>query len=789
MYGGGGGGPPQKSNDTNLSISGRLAHCSIRPSHLATSGSTNHSMSTDIGLSSEFSKIQTNSDSIASVHRSTFKNPSEQSVPTRGQEKELKIPVTAYEMAKKGFCSSNSNSVGPYVGSDIHSAKHQTSYTPTAVGFETTVVSTPSATITHDNGHITNVTRHQLVVTPKDSHKRFAVQSTSTQCGPNYRCITYRIGSPSRPFRNTGPLVTQRIHYANQSPGTSSHTKCFTDLPSTSTGQKSHGLHRQSSCHVLHKQARRVRFVEPLQRNTPDSGMDNQTFHTFASYISPRSNQHQSRPSQQGVSPTRMGTPPRGSRHNLPEVGHSFRGPLRHRNQQEGTTVLLLKSQQTQTDTRCFPPIMDQTSHVRIPTDSTTEPNNTEMHTGPSRSHTDSPSMAETTMVLIPAQTLYRSSHSPWKQRRSSLSGRRHSSSPDARLLTPNGVLTERDLLTDMGLSTQVQDVLIASRKPSTRKNYYSKWHRYTNWCTTRQLNPRNCTPKFLMDYLYSLYDSGLATASIRVHLSAIAAFHLPVNGKSVSTHPLLSHFMIGLSHLRPPLSKPRIPWDLNVVLEQLMLPPFEPMEVAHMKYLTWKVVFLVAITSARRVSELQALVHYSPYLKLFQDRVVLRTHPSLLPKIVSAFHLNQDIVLPTFSLPPHQDERHQSLHTLDCKRALRTYLQRTSTITRPSQLFLTFNPNAPGLPVAKRTISAWIIHCIKFCYEKRNLSLASPPHAHQVRALSTSIAHLQQVTPLEICRAATWSSVHTFTEHYCIKQQLTDDTTFGRAVLNTIIH
>ncbi|CAJ0958219.1 unnamed protein product [Ranitomeya imitator] len=53
-------------------------------------------------------------------------------------------------------------------------------------------------------------------------------------------------------------------------------------------------------------------------------------------------------------------------------------------------------------------------------------------------------------------------------------------------------------------------------------------------------------------------------------------------------------------------------------------------------------------------------------------DKVVLRPAPSFLPKVVSSFHINEDIVLPSFCpAPTHRVEK--ALHTLDLVRALRS--------------------------------------------------------------------------------------------------------------------
>ena len=93
----------------------------------------------------------------------------------------------------------------------------------------------------------------------------------------------------------------------------------------------------------------------------------------------------------------------------------------------------------------------------------------------------------------------------------------------------------------------------------------------------------------------------------------------------------------------------PVCPWDLNLVFSVLQKLPFEPLHHASLSLLTKKLIFLVAISSARRVSELAALLCKEPYMIIHDDRVVLRPHPTFLPKVVSEFHLNQDIVLSSF--------------------------------------------------------------------------------------------------------------------------------------------
>ena len=55
--------------------------------------------------------------------------------------------------------------------------------------------------------------------------------------------------------------------------------------------------------------------------------------------------------------------------------------------------------------------------------------------------------------------------------------------------------------------------------------------------------------------------------------------------------------------------------WDLGIVLEALSKPPYEPLRDASLQHLTLKTVFLLAMASGGRSSELQDLVFDPQYV------------------------------------------------------------------------------------------------------------------------------------------------------------------------------
>ncbi|KAG6936020.1 hypothetical protein G0U57_013534, partial [Chelydra serpentina] len=255
----------------------------------------------------------------------------------------------------------------------------------------------------------------------------------------------------------------------------------------------------------------------------------------------------------------------------------------------------------------------------------------------------------------------------------------------------------------------------------------------------------------------------------------------------SVFSNPMVTRFLKGLERLHPPVRRPVPTWDLNLVITRLMGAPFEPMATCSMLYLSWKTAFLVAITSARRVSELRALTSEPPYTVFHKDKVQLRPHPAFLSKVVSAFHINQDIFLPVFYPKPHASRKEQQLHSLDVRRALAFYIERTKPFRKSTQLFIAVADRMKGLPVSSQRISSWITSCIRTCYDLAGVPTMHTT-AHSTRAQASSSAFLAHIPIQDICRAATWSSVHTFASHYAIVQHSRDDAAFGSAVLNSAV-
>ena len=158
------------------------------------------------------------------------------------------------------------------------------------------------------------------------------------------------------------------------------------------------------------------------------------------------------------------------------------------------------------------------------------------------------------------------------------------------------------------GFSRHVAKQTALARKPSSRAGYQSKWLVYRRWCTSEGHSiSRPSLPK-IADFLFWLRRSKKLSVSAvmgyRSMLSAVFRSVLPEISTSAVLHDLLRSFRVEapIRSVTPPA------WNLLTVLEFLKSPIFEPLRQASLRELTRKTLFLIALASAKRVSELQAL-------------------------------------------------------------------------------------------------------------------------------------------------------------------------------------
>lgn len=172
---------------------------------------------------------------------------------------------------------------------------------------------------------------------------------------------------------------------------------------------------------------------------------------------------------------------------------------------------------------------------------------------------------------------------------------------PGPNVLEVDGLAPEHLEFAHLDISDDCKEVLANARAPSTVKTYSLKWKRFCNWCRTVNLHPLYATSAQILPFFLHLARLGLSHSTLKVFLAAISRFRQDGSSSLYSTR-ITKQFFKGLFRLFPPVRRPPPAWHLNVVLTQLMRHPFEPIHRADMKFVTWKVALLLALTSARHV-------------------------------------------------------------------------------------------------------------------------------------------------------------------------------------------
>ena len=178
--------------------------------------------------------------------------------------------------------------------------------------------------------------------------------------------------------------------------------------------------------------------------------------------------------------------------------------------------------------------------------------------------------------------------------------------------------------------------------------------------------------------------------------------------GKDENLTHLLESF-----HRDKPKGRRGVPsWNLSLVLHQLTKAPFEPMRKASLKHLTFKTVFLLALGTGKRRSEIHAWLYRKIRHQENWSQVTLYPSPSFLSKN----QLGRDgpasvapVVIPV--LAPSLDKTLKEDRSLCPVRALRYYLDRTMDLRAGKDLvFVSFRKSfqrilsqLPSLPGSNR--------------------------------------------------------------------------------------
>ena len=237
--------------------------------------------------------------------------------------------------------------------------------------------------------------------------------------------------------------------------------------------------------------------------------------------------------------------------------------------------------------------------------------------------------------------------------------------------------------------------------------------------------------------------------------LSVVFKFHLPALFSHLVLRDLLRSFQV------PAPSCPMCPpsWDLSKALRFLISGAFEPLRDAPLRALSKKVLFLLALATAKRVGELQALSRIASF-------IVGDACPSYVPEFVVKSESRFRSIPRSFLVKSLSDfAAGLDDDLLLCPvRTLRIYLDRTLSLASSlRRLFVSLS--CPTRAMSKNAVSFFLCEVIHGA--EASCPEVGAVRAHDIRGVSTSVVFHRNWSVSAVLHAATWSSSSVLSSFY----------------------
>ena len=514
---------------------------------------------------------------------------------------------------------------------------------------------------------------------------------------------------------------------------------------------------RQFHSSSIHKQTRWNKVIPTLPENMESVELGNRSEHSLESSSFSRQIECSSRPSESSKNTShRMDTEKIDSPRYFSEMGVSSNRSVCVGIESPNTDILFMVSKQSSISIGCNDDIVGE--HVSIcvsPVMSCTK--SSEIHATVSKlsNNLDSPHVAKKTLVHGNSTKSSRLSNRSSSKSRHVVSTKNKNISSKSRNAKIGCMESIDKNFSKKGFSQKARELIKASWRAGTRKDYTAKFNKFNSWCSERKIDTYDISLTQIADFLTQLYDQGLQYRTIAGYRSMLSAVIRPIDNSPVGQHPYIIRLLKGVFNSRPPKVHMTPEWDLKLVLTMLENQPFEPLKDASLKGITLKTIFLIAISTFRRCSDLQSL-------KLGEDSVKVQSKGITfirqgLSKQDRLNHLGSLIFVPSFT-----DNK-----KLDPKRALHYYLKKTEVFRKnpdgseETKLFLSMIE--PHKPVSSQTISKWIVEVIKMAYNSKHIKVK----AHSTRAIGPSWALFNGASLKSVLDSADWSKESTFTRFY----------------------
>ncbi|CAC5388245.1 Probable 18S rRNA (guanine-N(7))-methyltransferase,18S rRNA (guanine-N(7))-methyltransferase RID2 [Mytilus coruscus] len=413
-------------------------------------------------------------------------------------------------------------------------------------------------------------------------------------------------------------------------------------------------------------------------------------------------------------------------------------------NEQEAASVLLSLAGRNSSVNRCTVDEMDRSICLCLPSTDNSKQSITKNTERGLCNFTDSANVAETVVVQSTSQPVNRLSNTtacPTKSIKS-----KWNSSSKSKCSKSCSLESVKRSYTAKGFSPKIASIISNARKQSTQTVYNARLKLFDSWCQERSINPSTSTVPEIAEFLMFLHTvKNCKPSTLAGYKSAIALIHSSKDRISINMD--LSNLIKGLYNINPPIRQLAPNWDLSLVLLVLTKTPFEPLEEAELKYLTLKTVFLMALASAARVSELHSFTINDKHFRKEQRGIRLLPNMQFLAKTQTLNKPWEPVFIPKFE---NYATDPNDLLLCPC-RALLAYIKRTEILCKITKTLYNISKESS----------------FKYAYEHANTDTLQFVRAHDTRKLSTSWALFNGLSSQEILKAAHWSNETTFTSYY----------------------
>ena len=588
-----------------------------------------------------------------------------------------------------------------------------------------------------------------------------------------YRRLKRRLGCSLRRLHSKRDLVSTRKQITHKLLRAKGRVVSTKKIPTLSARKGRPDCHRQHHSCGIHQQGGRyeVRFTvcpslaAPMLVQSQTNSTEGQTYSgpsecNCRQVVSP------------GTGHSDRVVPPSGDlRHPLPNLALSPSGHVCNKVQLQTSPVCVPNSRPEGLVSGRSDAVLGKPGHVPLsPSVSDGEGGQQAVRPLVSQSNPDCSGMAKHALVLGPSGAVGHGSSLSSTPSRSSDPTFQQGTSQGSDKLKPPCLAPRAQTIKEQGFSSPVAARIEAPQRRSTRAVYEAKWALFVRWCETSQVDFRNPSIKQIADFLLHLFqEKNLQPSTIDGYRSAISdkLGNASVNvGKDDNLTRLLDSF-----HRDRPKGRRGVPaWNLSLVLHQLTKAPFEPLRKASLKHLTFKTVFLLALASGKRRSEIHAWLNKNIRHQADWSKVSLYPSPSFLAKN----HLAKEgpecvapVVIP--ALAPTLDKSLKEDRSLCPVRALRYYLDKTQDLRTGKELVFVSFKQGFNKDISPATISSWIKQTVVLCYDlsdQDSLTLHQVK-AHDVRAFAASKAFQGGISLDQILAACHWKSHNTFTQFY----------------------